>query len=219
MKAEKGRFRGNPGEAEREARAKVLRMLPKNGSLISWSQLEGKARSMGMSLRTLRKNLDKLEGSGLVARVVNGKARPPRVYYRSLEGEILSEVYAKVPRDFWDIEKWMHVLAKITNPELRRNILKPFLKLQISFLALELIAMWDRGAIKESVGETQSFFKVMMEQLINPQANNTGFLCRAYSEESGEALNSLFENYIKQAHESMSKLTLALGKVKSYEGE
>lgn len=71
----------SPGRVEWQKRLEVLGMLPKDGSPVRWTPLEAEARRRGMSLRTLRKNLDKLEAVGLVIRTVDTENRPPGVYY------------------------------------------------------------------------------------------------------------------------------------------
>jgi DNA-binding HxlR family transcriptional regulator len=74
--------RPSPGTVEREKQKTVLRMLPDDGTKRRWYELEKEARALKMSLRTLRKNLNKLESSGIVLREVNTSERPPGVYYR-----------------------------------------------------------------------------------------------------------------------------------------
>jgi hypothetical protein len=74
----------SPGRVEREKLRTVLRMLPEDGSKRRWTDLERQARSMKpkiMSIRTLKKNLDKLESAGLVTRHIDTSTRPPGVYY------------------------------------------------------------------------------------------------------------------------------------------
>lgn len=73
----------SPGTIEREKLRTVLGMLPEDGSRKRWTDLEKAARNMKpvMSIRTLKKNLDKLEKSGLVTRYVEASAHPPGVYY------------------------------------------------------------------------------------------------------------------------------------------
>lgn len=72
----------SPAQVERQKRKEVLEMLPQDGSPIRWSALEKKTRQKRMSLRTLRKNLDKLEKVGVVIRDVDPSFRPPGVFYR-----------------------------------------------------------------------------------------------------------------------------------------
>lgn len=213
MQRKEGRFGKNPGEAEKEAKAKVLAMLPKNGEKISWTGLEKQARKMGMSLRTLRKNLDKLEKAGLVVRIVDTEAKPPRVYYRNMEGAILSEVYAKIPEDFWNVKLWMERFSKISDSALREHALKAFIDLQLKLLTAELTAMWDKAVFNRNVEQAQSFFQVMTENIIEPQINNIGFLCRAYGETTSEVLNAVFREQLKEAENTVKVLIKVLSKV------
>jgi DNA-binding transcriptional ArsR family regulator len=73
----------SPGTVEQEKQRTVFGMLPEDGSKRRWTDLEKEARNMKMSIRTLKKNLDKLESAGLVARHVDTSKRPPGVYYSS----------------------------------------------------------------------------------------------------------------------------------------
>ena len=47
---------------------------------------------MRMSLRTLRKNLDKLESAGIIIREVDTSKRPPGVYYHRYKHGIMFAV-------------------------------------------------------------------------------------------------------------------------------
>jgi hypothetical protein len=72
----------SPGRVEKEKLRIVLGMLPEDGSKRRWIDLEKQAREMKMSLRTLTKNLHKLEFAGIIIREVDTSKRPPGVYYR-----------------------------------------------------------------------------------------------------------------------------------------
>ena len=71
----------SPGRVEREKQRIVFAMLPEYGSKRRWTDLEKQARNMKMSIRTLKKNLDKLESARLITRHVDTSTRPPGVYY------------------------------------------------------------------------------------------------------------------------------------------
>jgi len=73
----------SPGTVEQEKQRTVFGMLPEDGSKRRWTDLEKQARNMKMSIRTLKKNLDKLESAGLITRHVDTSKRPPGVYYCS----------------------------------------------------------------------------------------------------------------------------------------
>jgi len=81
MTQTKTRKAPSPGRVEREKQRTVFGMLPEDGSKRRWTDLEKQARNMKMSIRTLKKNLDKLESAGLITRHVDTSKRPPGVYY------------------------------------------------------------------------------------------------------------------------------------------
>lgn len=201
----------NPGKAEIEARNQVFEMLPADGARIGWSQLEKKARSQGMSLRTLRKNLDKCEQAGVVARIVDVEARPPRVYYRLLTPEIFSEVYDRLPPEMRDVGPWMKRITKIKDPKLREQTVEAFLELQAAFLLMELVCVWHKGIASPGIEQAQGFYKIMVESYVAPVINNMGFLCRAHEDVALGPLDRLFSCYLAKAEEAMAKLTSVLG--------
>ena len=74
----------SPGSVERKKLRAVFVMLPEGGSKRRWTDLEKQARNTKMSIRTLKKNLDKLESVGLITRHVDTSTRPPGVYYSNV---------------------------------------------------------------------------------------------------------------------------------------
>ena len=71
----------SPKKVEEEKILTIFWMLPADHSKRRWTDLEKQARKMKMSIRTLKKNLDKLESVGLITRHVDTSTRPPGVYY------------------------------------------------------------------------------------------------------------------------------------------
>lgn len=154
----------NPAEAERIARQKVLAMLS-TGERKSWTELEKKAREMGMSLRTLRKNLDKCEAAGLVVRLVDTQAKPPRVYYQLKEAHI-----AQFRRD----AALRHpTIAKITDPK----DLETWLRFNNEMLFTELLFVIEEAYEEKLVGEPlrifldETFLRLVEEYIEELQAS------------------------------------------------
>lgn len=144
----------NPTEAERIARSKVLAMLPTEGQA-SWTELETKAREIGMSLRTLRKNLDKCEKAGLVARIVDTQARPPRVYYRLK----FRPIPAMAPSFFKNINK------NIKDPLLREKAAETWLQFE-EWMILTSITLLTREFLDKNFDENA--FRIRVETDIYP---------------------------------------------------
>jgi hypothetical protein len=79
MKRKRGR---PPYRTKDQLREFVLGFIPEDGERIRWIDLEEKAKSVGVSLSTMRKYLAKLETARAIERQVDPDARPPAVYYR-----------------------------------------------------------------------------------------------------------------------------------------
>jgi len=103
----------SPGTVERSKQRIVLELLPQDGSKRRWSDLEKEARDMKMSLRTLRKNLDKLERAGITAREVDTSKRPPGVYYRRS-----TEIRYAVGGHSYDVKTLMENVLMAFNKEI-----------------------------------------------------------------------------------------------------
>jgi hypothetical protein len=196
----------SPSEAEAEARKKVLNMLPQDGTRVGWSQLEKKAKEMGMSLRTLRKHLDKCQETGVMARVVDTEARPPRVYYQLLTPEIFAGVVDWLPADLRDMKSWTTRISKIKDSKLLRQALDLFLELQTSLLMAELVSIWLRGIDSRENQQARTFYKIMIESYIAPTISELGLLCRTFGNATPDLLKALLDHYLDRAKEAQPKI-------------
>jgi len=196
----------SPSEAEAEAAKRVLNMLPQDGTRIGWSELEKQAEDMGMSLRTLRKHLDRCQQARVVARLVDTEARPPRVYYRLLTPEIFSGVVDWLPEELQDIGSWTTRISKIKDSKLLRQALDLFFELQTSLLMAELVSIWRRGIDSREEQQARTFYKIMIETYIAPMISELGLLCRAFGNATPDLLKALLDHYLDRAMEAQPKI-------------
>lgn len=182
----------NPGEAEEEARRKVLDMLPSNQTSIVWTDLEKQARSQGMSIRTLRKRLDELEQAKVVIRDVDSAARPPRVYYQLKTSEIFRGFIDSRSPEIVDANSLIARIGKIENPKLREEALDTFLESRVNILAMEILRIWDWGTTFTENQRFQSFYRIMNAAFLAPMITNLGRLCGANTDVLPNVFNRLF---------------------------
>jgi DNA-binding transcriptional ArsR family regulator len=186
----------NPGEAEKVARQTVLSMLPQDGSEIRWTSLEKKARECGMSLRTLRKHLDRLEEAGRVVRIVKKEEKPPGVYFQLIDPTLLKGIYANLPKEFMNIEMWMDNIERLKGKPEASETLDALLKTQLMLLNSELIHVWGKALSLQSDEKAVAFIKTMMEDYIHPIVNNLGLLLRAHAEIADNVLDNLLDDVL-----------------------
>jgi len=186
----------SPSEAEAEAEKKVLNMLPQDGTRVGWSKLERQAEDMGMSLRTLRKHLDRFQEARVVARAVDTEARPPRVYYQLLTPEIFSKVVDWLPIKMQDNARFRAQISKIKNPKLMRKALDVFFESEICLLMAALLCIWRRGIDIHENQQTRSFYKIMIENYIAPRITEVGLFCRTFGDATPDLLNDLCDHYM-----------------------
>jgi DNA-binding transcriptional ArsR family regulator len=197
----------SPTKAEEEAEKKVLSMLPQDESRIRWSELEKKARSQGMSLRTLSKHLDELTNAKLVARDVDSEARPPRVYFQLRTSGIFRGMFELMPPEAVDTKSLSAKIAKIKNPELKQQALRALLETQISLLVLEMLRTWEFGVMFSENERTQSFYRIMIASYIAPMIADLGSLCKAHGDIAPGTLTSLFGRYAEDCRRAGAELS------------
>jgi DNA-binding transcriptional ArsR family regulator len=185
----------NPGEAQDEARNRVLSMLPNDGSRVRWSELEKRARSERMSLRTLSRHLDELTKAKLVARDVDSEARPPRVYFQLRTSGVFRGIMELMPPEAVDTRSLSARISKIKNPKLRDQALNAVLETQISLLVLELLRTWEFGIMFSENQRMQSYYKIMIASYVAPMIVNLGLLCKAHGDIAPDTLTELFSRY------------------------
>lgn len=206
MKRSVGRKGKDPGEAQEEARRKVLSMLPQNETRIGWSELEKKARSQRMSLRTLRKHLDELERAKVIGRDVDTAARPPRVYYQLMTSKVFHGIIHSLSPEMLDPKFLIARIGKIDNPELRKGALEALLETQTNILAMELVRIWQWSVAFNENRQTLGFYKIMIESYLAPIIINLGLLCVASNDIALSVLNSLFTRYAEASNRTQVQL-------------
>jgi DNA-binding HxlR family transcriptional regulator len=196
----------NPGQAEKEARSKVLSMLPQNENRIGWSELAEKASSQGMSFRTLRKHLDELEQVKLVARIVDTTARPPRVYYQLMTSKVFRDIFDHISPDMLDTRRYVDGIAEIENSELRDRALGALLQMQTNLLIMEMIGVWDWGTTFSETQQAQDFYRIMIESFLAKMIVDLGIIFRAHSDALSRVVPSFFDRYTKACNEGSIEL-------------
>jgi len=189
----------NPGEAERAARQTVLSMFPQDGSEIRWTSLEKKARECGMSLRTLRKHLDRLEETGRVVRIIKKEEKPPGVYFQLMDPALFEEIYAGLPKEFINMEMWMDNIERLKGRPEASETLEALLKTQLMLLNCELIHVWGKALNLQCDEKAAAFIKTMMEDYIHPVINNLGLLLRVHAEIADKVLDNLLDDVLAEA--------------------
>jgi len=202
----------SPSEAEAEAEKKVLNMPPQDGTRVRWSELEKQAEDMGMSLRTLRKHLDKCQQAGVMARTVDTEARPPRVYYQLLSPEIFSGVFDWLPVKEQDNARFRAKINKIKNPKLLRKALDAFFESETSLLMAALLCIWRRGIDIHENQQAQSFYKIMIENYVAPRITELGLFCRTFSDATPDPLSDLYDHYMDRMTHTIGPM-IAVGRL------
>jgi len=77
---------------ENQVRERILSLIPEDDKGIRWIDLERKARSLGISLSTVRKYFTRLETGRIIERRVDQDARPPAVYYRRTHDRYFKDI-------------------------------------------------------------------------------------------------------------------------------
>jgi len=204
----------SPSEAEAEARKKVLNMLPQDGTRVGWSKLEKQAEDIGMSLRTLRKHLDRCQQARVVARIVDTEARPPRVYYQLLTPEIFSGVLDWLPLKEQDNARLRVLISKIKNPKLLRKALDVLFESEICLLMAAVLCIWRRGIDTHENHQARNFYKIMIENYIAPTITELGLFCRTFSDATPDLLNDLYDQYMDRMNRTGGPM-LAVGRLAS----
>jgi DNA-binding transcriptional ArsR family regulator len=199
----------SPSETEAEAAKKVLNMLPQDGTRLGWSKLEKQAEDTGMSLRTLRKHLDRCQQAGVMARSVDTEARPPRVYYQLLTPEIFSGVIDSLLIMEQDIARFRAQISKIKNPRHLRKVLDVFFESETCLLMAELLCIWRRGIDIHEDQQARSFYKIMIENYIAPRITELGLFCRTFSDATTDPLSDLHDHYLHRMNDTVGAMIAA----------
>jgi hypothetical protein len=185
----------NPGQAEKEARNKVLSMFPQNENRIGYSELAKKAKSQGMSFRTLRKHLDELEQVRLAARIVDTAAKPPRVYYQLMTSKVFRAIFDGLLPDALDTKRWVDGITGIEKPELRDRALGDLLEMQTNLLIMEMIRVWEWATTFSEKQQAQNFYKIMIESYLAQIIADLGNIFRAHLDALPRVLPSFSDRY------------------------
>lgn len=206
MKSSTTSRRKNPGEAEKEARSKVLGMFPQDENRIGYSELAKKAESQGMSFRTLRKHLDELEETRLAARIVDTTAKPPRVYYQLLTSKVFRAIFDSLSPSMLDTKHWVDGIAEIEKPELRDRALGALLEMQTNLLIMEMIRVWEWATTFSEKQQAQNFYKIMIESYLAQMIADLGIAIRAHTETLPRVMPNFFHHYMDRCNKASIEL-------------
>lgn len=122
----------SPEGREREARQKILSLLPEDQE-VSWQFLAEEAEKQGISKATLSKHLKRFVEIGFVKRRVDVSTYPPRTYYRKIKD--VEQVFLKIKEAFIG---GMKEMEKILNLMIHHNLNEEILINKISDIKREL---------------------------------------------------------------------------------
>jgi DNA-binding MarR family transcriptional regulator len=175
----------SPGRVEREKLRTVFGMLQEDGSKRRWTDLEKQARNMKMSIRTLKKNLDKLETAELITRYVDTSTRPPGVYYSryktrirySVEGPEGGRSYE--PKLVWEntLESLNKEISELKNKNIEdaKQKLSELVMFNINEALKDTIKLFLRELKKEQ-GNIETFNR-WMDVVVHPRLEMLLQLC------------------------------------------
>jgi hypothetical protein len=217
----------SPGRVEQEKKLEVLEMLPRDGSRIRWSSLEREARTKGMSLRTLRKNLDKLELWGFVERTVDPNKRPPAVCYNRRDLHLFPIQFSEQARLCAELDLVGEIVDggkfKPGTEGLYEQALKVNLLMMKAALPVILHAsLGGRGPYKEKPGDqerggavdrllkrmhedTHSLADELLDVVLRPWVHKMLDVLEAFSSSAKEVLGEAAEPELREAAEALKR--------------
>lgn len=196
----------NPGQAEKEARSKVMDMFPQDENRIGYSELAKKAKSLGMSFRTLRKHLDELEQAKLAARIVDTAAKPPRVYYQLMTSKVFRAIFDGLSPTMLDTKHWVDAIGEIGNLEYRDKALSALLEMQTCFLVMEMQRVWEWGTTFSETSRARDFYKIMIESYLAKVIVDLGIIFRANTDALPRVFPNYFNSYMIRCNDASREL-------------
>jgi hypothetical protein len=185
-------------------------MLPQNETRIGWSELERKARSQRMSLRTLRKHLDELDRANEVCREVDTLTRPPRVYYRLQTSKIFHGIFDRASPLMLDTKRLVRQISEVEAPDFKNRATAALIEMQTNLLIMEAERIWEFGATLAEAKRAHEFYKIMTESYLAPIILDLGLVCRNGRDVLATILPSFYKPYAERYNKASTELMAAV---------